>query len=120
MYIDREVPVEVPIEKPIYIDRPYVENETLDRLKKYEMEIEHLMRINGELDDENRELRATCDQLSENIEILRNHNEQKNKEVEHLLYKSILDFIPFNSPSQDNSMGSVKYTISSKHHPKQI
>ena len=94
-----------------------MEEELLDRLKKYEMEIEHLMRINGELDDENRSLRITCDQLSENIEILRIHNEQKNREVEHLLHNSV-DYIPFNSPAQDHSIGSVRYTISSKNHLK--
>ena len=37
------------------------------------------MRINDEIDEENRSLRMTCDQLSENIEILRKHNEEKNK-----------------------------------------
>lgn len=60
----------------------------------------------------------TCDQLAENIEILRRHNEEKNREVEYLLQNS-LDYNPC-SPSQDYSMGSVKYTISSKNHPRAI
>jgi hypothetical protein len=60
----------------------------------------------------------TCDQLSENIEILRRHNEEKNREVEHLLQNS-LDYNPC-SPSQDYSIGSVKYTISSKNHKRVI
>lgn len=76
------------------------------------------MRINLELDEENRGLRITCDQLVENIDILRRHNEEKNREVEQLLQNS-LDYNPC-SPSQDYSMGSVKYTISTKNHPRAI
>ena len=83
------------------------------------MEIDHLMRVNGELDDENIRLRMACDQLSQNIQILRIHNEEKNKSTEQILHNSV-DYRPFNSPIQDHSLGSVKYTISSKNHYRPI
>jgi hypothetical protein len=39
------------------------------------------MRLNAEIDGENRDLRLTCDQLAQNLGVLRQHNEEKNREV---------------------------------------
>ena len=71
--------------------------------------------------EENSQLRIKVGQLSENLDTLRRHNEEKNREVEHLLQNSI-DYLPY-SPHhhyQDISQGSVKYSISSNPHPKII
>ena len=59
--------------------------------------------------------------LRENLEVMRMHNEEKNRSVEYLLQNSA-DFVPFspNVGPQDHSLGSVKYSISSNPHPRVI
>jgi hypothetical protein len=54
---------------------------------------------------------------SEKIRVLQVHNEQKNKEVEITLQKS-MDFAM--SPQSDYSMGSARSSILSNPHPRII
>jgi predicted RNase H-like nuclease (RuvC/YqgF family) len=113
-----EVPMEVPVEYPVYIEKPVVDEEYLISFRKMENDLQTTLRENAMLAGDNDELRKRVAQLAENLEMLRRHNEEKNREVEILLQNSI-DYLPF-SPNQDYSVGSVKYSISSNPHPRVI
>jgi hypothetical protein len=113
-----EVRVEVPVEYPVYIEKPVVEDEWLIKIRELESALENTMRENAYISSENGELRIRVAQLAENLEMMRRHNEEKNREVEMLLQNSI-DYLPF-SPHHDISQASVKYSISSNPHPRVI
>ena len=80
--------------------------------------METLLKENARLHAENNELRITINRLDENLNVLRKHNEEKNREVEILLHNS-MDYQPI-SPSGERSMGSIKYTVSSNPHRRII
>lgn len=115
-----DVPYEVPVEYPVYIDKPVVEEEWLIKIRELEEHLEYSLRDNAFLVTENGNLRLKVSQLSENLEVLRRHNEEKNREVEILLQNNSIDYVPFSPNQQDYSMGSVKYSISSHPHPRII
>lgn len=88
-------------------------------MRQLESELQAAMKENMLLGAENEELRSKVMHLSENLEMLRRHNEEKNREVEILLQNSI-DYLPFSPHHQDISNHSVKYSISSNAHPRVI
>ena len=129
IYIDKpveierrvDVPIEVPVEVPVYVDKPVVDEEFMAKYREMEMTLEAASRDRVALIGEVEDLKKTVLVLRENLEVMRLHNEEKNRSVEYLLHNSV-DFVPF-SPTvgpQEHSLGSVKYSVSSNPHPRVI
>jgi hypothetical protein len=59
-----EVPIEIPVEYPVYIEKPVVEEEFLIKMRHLEAELESAMRDKVILGDENGQLRVKVSQLS--------------------------------------------------------
>ena len=75
----------MPYEVPIYIDKPVIDEEMINKLSELEKDVAGLMKENEELKYENGHLRVMVQQMCQNVEILKKHNEEKNFEVESLL-----------------------------------
>ena len=85
--VEKRVEVEVPfeVEVPVYIDRPVIDEEWVRRFQELEEELGGMMKENQYLKSENHSLRASMGKLQGNLELLNQHNRDKNREVEVLL-----------------------------------
>ena len=115
------MPIEVPIEVPVYVDRGNGDDEHfLIKIRHLEAEMEELIRSNDCLCQENYDLRANLEVLTRNLEVLSRHNQEKNRETE-LMMQNSFDYYPISpGPIIDNSLGSVRYSVSSHPHPRII
>ena len=87
IYIDKpveierrvDVPIEVPVEVPVYVDKPVVDEEFMAKYREMEMTLEAASRDRVALIGEVEDLKKTVLVLRENLEVMRLHNEEKNR-----------------------------------------
>lgn len=70
---------------PVYIDKPVIDEDMINKLSELEKDVAGLMKENEELKYENSHLKVLTQHMCQNVEILKKHNEEKNYEVESLL-----------------------------------
>lgn len=66
--------MEVPVEVPVYVDRPMIDEDWLRRYQELEEELGGMMRENQTLKSENHSLRASMGKLQGNLDLLSQHN----------------------------------------------
>ena len=78
---------------PVYIEKPLFDEEVIQKITDLEKDVMGLMKENEQLKAENEHLKSITCQLSQNMGILKKHNEEKNYEIESLL-QNIKDYEP--------------------------